>query len=327
MELHGPAHPKRCQSDVRALRRALALITPKDAHPQTQSPLLTVLPSEIRNSIFEYAVCQTIDDSKPVSATSHMHRPGHEYNAYIDTNLLRTCRLVYCETRTLPLQSATHHLYEEPSESFNPFDWDHYLFHLSSQSGQNLYHLHVTKWSSPFTFDAFLVPHLRWRKLTWTLCASEWSHEAMKSDFHVSKALAKAQFPKTCREVNLEYESLEKFPKQRKLLRKCARECGEIQLTRRDGSKLAHDESSEYIWKGTTWLPHRGDNHWEGDYVEAKYHVLRICWRANVPRREYMHYDHWDCLQSGALQPYISDKEVEDEELDDEYGVIEDLLV
>jgi hypothetical protein len=136
----------------RAMRRALAQITPGNSDPQTQSPLLTVLPSEIRNSIFEYAVCQTINCSRPVSNTSHTHRPGHEYDAHIDTALLRTCRLIYYETRTLPLRSATHHLYEEPSESFNPLDWDHYLFHLSSQSGQTLHHLHVTKWSSPFTY-------------------------------------------------------------------------------------------------------------------------------------------------------------------------------
>jgi len=302
------------QSNARALRRALTQITPGNSHPQTQSPLLTVLPSEIRNSIFEYAVCQTIDCSKPVSNTSHTHRPGHEYDPHIDTALLRTCRLIYYETRTLPLQSVTHHLYEEPSESFNPLDWDHYLFHLSSQSGQSLHHLHVTKWSSPFIFDIFLMPHLHWRKLTWTLCASEWAGEATKSHFRVAEALSRAQFPDACREVTLEYESLEKFPEQRKLLRECAQECKETQLTKRDGTKLDFDDSSEHIWTGTTWLPHRGENHWEGDYAEARYHIIRLCWRANVSRREYMHYDHWDCLQSEALIPYVSENEGEDED-------------
>jgi hypothetical protein len=135
----------------------------------------------------------------------------------------------------------------------------------------------------------------------------------MKSHFHVAEAFARAQFPDTCREVNLEYESLEKFPEQRKLLRKCAQECREAQLVKRDGSKLDLDSSSEYMWKGTTWLPHRGENHWEGDYVEAKYHIIRICWRANVSRREYMHYDRWDCLKSEALESYTSDEEAEDE--------------
>ncbi|KAF2687939.1 hypothetical protein K458DRAFT_428738 [Lentithecium fluviatile CBS 122367] len=301
------------QSDARAMRRALMRISPENSGLQTQSPLFALLPSEIRNQIFEFAACQTVNCSSPVPNTSHMHRPGHEYNAHINTALLRTCRLVYYETRTLPLRSATHHLYEEPSESFNPLDWDHYLFHLSSQSGKSLHHLHVTKWRSPFIFDTYLKDHLHWRRLTWTLCASEWTPNAMGQHFHVAGSLARAVFPDTCQEVNLEYESLDKYPKQREILRRSAQECKEMQLTRRDGSKLNFAESAEYAWRGTTWVPHRGDNHWEGDYVEAKYHIIRIRWRGKVSRRGYMHYDHWDCLQSDSLVPLVADEKGEDE--------------
>jgi hypothetical protein len=137
----------------------------------------------------------------------------------------------------------------------------------------------------------------------------------MKEHFNVASAFARAPFPDSCQEVNLEYESLEKYPKQRELLRKCAQECKKEQLTRRDGSKLDLDEdkSLEYTWKGTTWLPHLGDNHWEGGYVEAKYHVIRICWRGKRSPREYMHYDFWDCLQSDALVPFAPDEEVGEE--------------
>lgn len=299
---------------VRAARRALTQITPENSHPQTQSPLFFVLPSELRLSIFEFAVCQTVDCSRPVSNNSYTHRPGHEHAAHIDTALLRTCRLIYTETRHLPLRSATHHLYQEPRESFNPSDWDHYLFHLSSQSGYSLYHLHVTKWRGPFTFDNFLKPHLYWRKLTWTLCASEWTSPGLADHFDVAATLAKAHFPITCQEVNLEYESLMKFPKQRRLLRKCAHECKNRQLTRRDGSTLDLDYSREYAWKGTTWVPHRGDHHWEGDYMDAKYHVIRVCWRGKVPKREYMHYDRWDCLHSPTLIPFASERDTEEAE-------------
>lgn len=296
------------------MRRGLSAITPANANPQRQSPLFAI-PSEVRNLIFEHAVCQTFDYKRPVSNTSHSHRPGHEHHKHIDTALLYTCRLVYYETRAIPLLSATHHLYEDPSESHDRRDWDHYLFHLSSQQGMNLYHLHITEWKSPFTFDTHLQPHLHWRKLTWTLCASEWTPLEMADHFNVAKALVLAHFPSTCQEVNLEYESLENFPKQRQLLRKCAEECRDIQLSRRDGSQLFVDESYslEYTWEGTTWRPNiRGNNFWEGDYVSATYHVIRLCWRDGVPEREYMHYDRSNCLRSNSITPVAPDSSSDD---------------
>lgn len=295
-------------SNSRAIRRALLEIAPENSHPQTQSPLFAILPSEVRNQIFEYVVCQTFDYSCPVSRTSHLHRPGHEYRSHTDTALLRTCRLVYYETRSIPLQSATHHLYEAPNESFNPFNWDHYLFHISSQSGKNLHHLHTTKWRAPFTFDTYLKAHLCWRKLTWTLCASEWTPADMVEAghrFNVCDALAQQSLPNSCHEVNLEFESLKEFPRHRKLLRGFADRCRGIELTKCDGSRISIDDDHcmEYSWEGTTWKPRRAGYHWEGDYVTATYYVIRLCWREKVPEREYMHYDRLDCLRSSRIVP------------------------
>ncbi|KAF2640059.1 hypothetical protein P280DRAFT_26612 [Massarina eburnea CBS 473.64] len=310
----------RCERNThaRAIRRGLTEITPTTSHSQDQSPLFATLPSEVRNLIFEYAVCQTPNCSSPVADTSHTNRPGHKYNTQINTALLRTCRLIYYETRAIPLRSTTHHMYEAPSESFNPLDWDHYLFHLSSQSGHNLHHLHITKWRSPFTFSDHLNEHLHWRKMTWTLCASEWTpRQLMRDRFDVSQSLLSARFPDTCQEVNLEYESLLKFPPQRKLLREVAEQCRQIRLTRRNGTRLDIDMeySMEYTWEGTTWIPaNRGENHWNGDYDTATYHVVRICWRDKVPERNYMHYDHLDCLRSKAIAPMSLEDVEKDEE-------------
>ncbi|KAF1963526.1 hypothetical protein CC80DRAFT_486895 [Byssothecium circinans] len=306
-----PRHERNMHS--RAMRRALTEITPANSHPQNQSPLFSKLPSEVRNLIFEYAICQTPNYHCPVSGTSHTNRPGHKYKTIIDTSLLHTCRLIYYETRTIPLRSTTHHVYEAPSESFNPADWDHYLFHLSSQSGHNLHHLHTTKWRIPFTFSDHLNEHLHWRKMSWTLCASEWMPEEMGYHFDVSDKLTYVRFPDSCREVNVEFESLQKFPWQRKLLRGVAEKCRETQLTKRNGEKLEIDldYSMEYTWEGTTWKPAgRADNHWNGDYVTATYHVIRISWREKVAERHYMHYDHLDCLRSSAIEP-MSQEDIE----------------
>jgi hypothetical protein len=161
--------------------------------------------------------------------------------------------------------------------------------------------------------------------MTWTLCASEWTPGVMRDHFDVTQKLIDSRFPDTCQEVNLEYESLQKFPKQRQLLREVSEKCRELQLTRRDGSKLDLDleYSMEYTWEGTTWKPaSRGDNHWNGEHVAATYHVIRICWRDQVPERNYMHYDQLDCLRSDAIVPLTLDDVEKDEESIRELGSV-----
>ncbi|KAF2445566.1 hypothetical protein P171DRAFT_430966 [Karstenula rhodostoma CBS 690.94] len=308
--------PKR---EARALRRSLALTTPQIANPQLQSPLFAVLPSEVRNLIFEYAICQIIDPHKSGPETqSSRSRPKHERIPVMDTTLLCTCRLVYTETRTIPLQSATHHVYGDQESSYNSADWDHYLFHISSQSGQHLHHLHTISWWLP-DFRRYLQPHLHWRKITWTILCSNWDFEnEWETGFSyadkISTNLNEIRFPNTCREVTLELEVLRKNPKYRRKLRAISDQFREIQLTRRDESKIALDENycMEYTWDGETWQP--GDwEHGPGGYVSATYHTIRLCWRAREPEREYMHYDHWDCLRSNKIKEmpsgYSSEKE------------------
>jgi hypothetical protein len=313
-------HRKLSKRESRALRRSIADITPQGANPQLQSPLFAVLPSEVRNLIFEYATCQIIDPRKSTPETQNARsRPQHELLPVTDTALLRTCRLVYTETRTIPLRSATHHVYGDQAASYNSEDWDYYLFHISSQSGQHLYHLHTTSWSLP-NFTKHLQPHLHWRRITWTICSSNWDfdHEWETTTFsYADKILTMLNgilFPNTCREVTLEFEALRKDPKHRRKLRAVTDQFREIQLRRRDESKIELDGeySMQYTWEGKTWQPGNWE-HGPGGYVSATYHVIRLCWRAREPEREYMHYDHWDCLRSSKIKRipagYVSENE------------------
>lgn len=110
----------------------------------------------------------------------------------------------------------------------------------------------------------------------------------------------------------MEYESLLNFPFQRTLLRECGEECAALQLLRNDGSSLHFDaaKSAEYTWEGKTFKPPSpDDNNWEGRYVDATYHVIRLCWRDEVPERKYMRYDLVDCLQSSAIR-FMSTEEI-----------------
>lgn len=297
------------KKEARALRRLLADITPENSNPQLQSPLFSVLPSEIRNLIFEYAVCQVIDPLKSVPETENARRrPGHELQPVIDTSLLRTCRLVYYETRAIPLRSATHHWYGLQAESYYADDWDHYLFHVSSQAGLNLHHLHTTSWGVP-SLGEHLQQHLHWKRITWTICASDWDFEnEWETGFSyadkISADLGQIRLPESCREVNLEFEALKKDATHRKKLRQVSNRCREVQLRRRDGSTIELDEnySMEYTWDGLVWQPGDWTIDLHGSYVDATYHVIRICWREQEAERKYMHYDHWDCLRSHKIK-------------------------
>lgn len=83
--------------------------TPKEIlaiadNPQSDSPLLKLLPAEVRNQIFALA----LTDYEDPSPENHYHdnvcftRPSYFSPRRTDTSLLRTCRAVYRECRFLP---------------------------------------------------------------------------------------------------------------------------------------------------------------------------------------------------------------------------------
>ncbi|KAJ7589490.1 hypothetical protein C8J56DRAFT_938724 [Mycena floridula] len=75
---------------------------------QSQSPLFTYIPSEVRNTIFLYALLSYDDLGTLYPNNAHYCRPGYRYTARIDPRLLRTCRLIYLETRLLPMLVTGH---------------------------------------------------------------------------------------------------------------------------------------------------------------------------------------------------------------------------
>jgi hypothetical protein len=79
-----------------------------DFNDQHDSPLFRAIPPELRNTIFRYAChgAPLKDEAYPHDA--YYYRPGYEYPQRIYTDLLRTCRLVYLETRLLPVKVNEH---------------------------------------------------------------------------------------------------------------------------------------------------------------------------------------------------------------------------
>ncbi|KAI1615546.1 hypothetical protein EDD36DRAFT_463051 [Exophiala viscosa] len=78
------------------------------ANHQDQSPLFSRIPAEIRLHIFELALTSFDDPTKPYRADRKFYRPGYHYHQKIDCTLLRTCKLIYLETRLLPVSVNEH---------------------------------------------------------------------------------------------------------------------------------------------------------------------------------------------------------------------------
>ena len=80
--------------------------THRDLSPtsmQEESPLFNLIPGEIRDRIFQYAVTEHAIRKEEYEKNAHYYRPGFRFaDQKIDTALLRTCRRVYQETRHLP---------------------------------------------------------------------------------------------------------------------------------------------------------------------------------------------------------------------------------
>ncbi|KAH8836089.1 hypothetical protein DL96DRAFT_107858 [Flagelloscypha sp. PMI_526] len=98
---------------------------------QTSSPLYTLVPNEIRNTIFGYCLKPTYDLSRPYNPIGYVSRPGYRYPLKVDTTLLQTCRLVYLEGHQLPVDILKEHTlwrHRGPAnEGAREFNWEEFL--------------------------------------------------------------------------------------------------------------------------------------------------------------------------------------------------------
>jgi hypothetical protein len=285
----------------RELRRSLAAITPETSHQQTECLLFSKLPGEIRLQIYQLVLSQETDSTRPIDkhSISPLYRPGHTHRTQICTTLLLTCRLIYYEAKHIPLRSATHHFRYLGSTSWL-YTGSHYLQHITSQSGGQLYHLHDNLVAlKKSNFEKFLLPHLHWRRISWTICAYLLPPllAELRERTQLSSTLSTLTLPSSCQEVILEFETREDLLPDWPDLSSQVSACKTLVLKRKDGSELGIDEKycKKYVWKGS------GQARWgtsEQARVEEEmsYHTERLCWRAKVPRREYMSYDFLDCL-------------------------------
>lgn len=78
----------------------------KTKESQLQSPLFGVIPGEVRNQIFAYALVQYEDreEGKAYAEDSYLYRPGFKGPKRSSSNLLQTCQLAWEEAQQVYLE-------------------------------------------------------------------------------------------------------------------------------------------------------------------------------------------------------------------------------
>ncbi|KAF2268469.1 hypothetical protein CC78DRAFT_613175 [Lojkania enalia] len=288
--LEKPRHERHLR--FRADRRCLESIDLSNSHLQEQSPLFSVLPPEIRNVIFEYAVCQYVDYSSPINLRSGICHIGHEHHLAIDTNLLRTCRLIYYETHAIPIRSTTYHI-----RSLQTRMSDHRLHHISSQQGQHLYHLHdmCVRPDSTQLSRFIRSPHLQWKRISYTIWSGLNTPWTTSSLTMLLNTLEGVKFPASCQEVNVELETVEE-DQQHVVFAHNQQLIWGSSLLRTDASSMQYspEGSREFVWLEPARQVHRSI------VPQFNYYTYRLCWRAAGSMREWEVYDHVDCLERGS---------------------------
>lgn len=210
------------------------LATPPN--PQTDSPLFSTLPAEVRTAIFKLALADypNPDPSKHYGSDAIFSRPAYSSPRRTDTALLRTCRAAYIETWFLPfiLREQIHYVGRpdrEPPEYSN----SHGL-NLQTLTGIMQKYKVGGEGDETVEIDAVRVftqmwkledadeiaelvrtPGLRFRRLTITIRHTDWWHweRDMALSIDGGKGFLRkvsAVLPDTVREIRMELESLER---------------------------------------------------------------------------------------------------------------------
>lgn len=245
---------------ARKARRSLTEISPLNSHPQMQSPLFSVLPPEIRNQIFELAVSEYEDTTRPYDSRADYYRPDQCFPKVINADLLLTCRRVYYETNAIPMRNATHCLWLDATSRFqDPHRTPLQFESLTRKQQTELSHVHV--------FTSFYCPELKalvsrqqFRPKHLTITVS-WNFDwgppgddvVLMSSGTGLELADDAKFPDELEDLKIEFEGLERWKSELdELLKRVIRWRFEL----RDGTKMVPDEATDVRrWtRQSNWL-------------------------------------------------------------------------
>jgi hypothetical protein len=271
-------------------------ITTDSAHEQSQSALFSILPGEIRNHIWNYALAEYQDETQLYDDATCYKRPEYLAPRKTETMLLRTCKRIYQEAWFLPWTNAEQIFYltssdRRPPRTTTPSAMQKTLLAISkTQTMPIIQHVRVFPQlymlENGQTLQGILNLDFFYPKVvTITIRHTDWWYWESDNNLHLDATWVDfCRFPNSLTELRVAFESLERKKDQIDDVVKQAME-GWV-FRRKDDTELsARDCKPEIMrWSGSaTWGHHR----WLRDETSANkldYYVSTVTWRpANSP--------------------------------------------
>ncbi|KAF9077062.1 hypothetical protein BDP27DRAFT_1313061 [Rhodocollybia butyracea] len=191
-----------------------------DHNEQDNCPLFDRIPPEVRNTIFLYALLSYEDLSARFPDDEHYSRPEYRHASHIDPRLLQTCRLIYLETRFLPVMADEHVFWchRPPPGNRYASNPTQYFASLSEEQKDHVDRVHF------FTQQYYLedefpricaLPNMRPRSLKITLRHGDWWFWEDNNPLRLKSGwTAGLKDSKRLQEVILELETIERDKEQ-----------------------------------------------------------------------------------------------------------------
>ena len=265
---------------------------------QEDSPLFAVLPPEIREQIFSYALSDYPDPNPQnhYEEETYYSRPSYFAPRRTDTALLQTCRAVYAETWFLPfmLREQVHWLSSNaraPPDYRGASGLRQDLKRIEAQLGEGHVEIaHLRAFAQMFMLEEnklrklMKVRGLHPRVVTLTIRHTDWWYweddEPLRFEAHFLRSMVQ-MLPASVREFHIELETTARRREQVEYI--AERMCERWFFERRDGPVLWADASGASCevseWRGpSTW----GGKRWTRDETEEgviDYHIISVPFR------------------------------------------------
>jgi hypothetical protein len=266
-------------------------LAPESVHEQLQSTIFSVLPGEIRNHIWNYALADYQDETQLYDDATCYKRPDYLAPRKTDTVLLRTCKRIYQEAWFLPWTNAEQTFYltsenRKPPRTTTPNDMQKTLLAISKTQTMPIIQ-HVRVFPQLYALESgqrlqdilnlkFFYPKV----ITITIRHTDWWFWESDNNLHFDATWVDfCRFPNSLTELRVAFESLERKKDQIDDVVKQAME-GWV-FRRKDDTELSAKDCQPEImrWSGSaTWNHHR----WIRDETgpnKLDYYVSTVTWR------------------------------------------------
>ncbi|CAF3492700.1 unnamed protein product [Fusarium graminearum] len=305
-------------------------------NPQTDSPLFSLLPGEVRDKIFSYVLTDHPDPGAHMqySKQTCYTRPLYEAHQSTDTRVLRTCRAVYRETWFKPFLLREHVRWATapdrapPGKSGVPYEVRHMLSRLLTQQPEQdkveierlrifaqMYKLEEGLVAKILAEPALLAPRI----VTLTIRHTDWwfweDDEPLRFEGGWIEDVCKAMHWCT-NQFCIELESLER--KKDQIDKIADQMIKKWYFKRCDGVVLYADAlgRKESRWSGdSTW----GDRRWVRDETEPgrlDYYIVSVTFRPRIDiersggtvDREVFNASQKDWFDENELKIHLGDE-------------------